>query len=120
MKNNLHGSTSPTTPETSSGKSFDSKTNSKRIDRIGEMVKNRQGLWMEIVAYHNRHDMEVRIVETGEIIQHVRYDRFKAGKVDADLEAYCAPLRHRVYKGAALFLAIIALVALIVGKCCGQ
>lgn len=56
------------------------------------MVKNRQGLWMEIVAYHNRHDMEVRIVETGEIIQHVRYDRFKAGKVDADLEAYCAPL----------------------------
>lgn len=120
MKNNLHGSTSASTPETSSGKSSDSKPNVKRTDRIGEVVKNRQGLHLEIVGYNNRHDMQVLVRETGEHIEHARYDKFKAGKINADLYAYCAPLRHRVYKGAALFLAIVVIVALVVGKCCGQ
>lgn len=108
------------TPKTSSGKSSDSKPNVKRTDRIGEVVKNRQGLHLEIVGYHNRHDMEVLVRETGERITRARYDQFKAGKIDADLDAYCAPLRHRVYKGAFVFLAIVALIALVVGKCCGQ
>lgn len=82
------------------------------------MAENRQGLRLKIVEYRNNRDMDVLVVETGEIIKGVRYDYFRQGKVYADLTNYCKPMRHRVYKGAGLFLFILLTVAFVVTRCC--
>lgn len=56
----------------------------KRISRIGETRKNKQGLTMQIVKYVNRDNIKIEFVETGER-QWVRYSQFAHGTPVADL-----------------------------------
>lgn len=110
---------SDSTPKTTNSKS--STSNEKRADRVGEVVKNKQGLHLEIVEYHNNRDMEVRVRETGELMFGVRYDRFKSGKVMADLNMFPIIRRYKSFriKFLALMGVIAVIFALLVSRCVG-
>lgn len=56
----------------------------KKIDRIGEVSTNKQGLLMEIVEYTNNKDIVVEFLATGEK-KRTCYQHFKNGMVKADI-----------------------------------
>lgn len=58
--------------------------NSRKSDRVGERVVNRQGLTMEIVKYRNNKNVEIVFLETGER-RTVRYLNFRSRNVRANL-----------------------------------
>lgn len=55
------------------------KTN-KKIDRINEVVVNKQGIEMKIVGYRNVHDIDV-LVDDNNIEYHTQYRKFKEGRL---------------------------------------
>ncbi|MBD5381959.1 hypothetical protein [Clavibacter sp.] len=56
----------------------------KKLTRLGEVRKNKQGLTMQIVKYINSKCVEVEFLETGERI-YVSYIQFAKGLPKADL-----------------------------------
>lgn len=59
----------------------------KKLTRLGEVRKNKQGLTMQIVKYVNRKSVEVEFLETGERVN-VSYIQFVKGSPRADLLKY--------------------------------
>lgn len=57
---------------------------SKRNERIGQILTNRQGLTLKVVKYINRDKIIVRVLESGEEVS-TTWRRFTRGQVMADL-----------------------------------
>lgn len=52
----------------------------KKLERIGEKRKANNGLFMEIIDYHNRTDIDIRF-ENGIILNNRNYDAFLKGAI---------------------------------------
>ena len=82
---------------------------SAKKDRTGEISKNKQGLLMRIVKYHNNKNCEIEFVQTHERRSGVSYINFKRGKVAANLKDF--PLHKDCsYKKAKFFIVGIGTV----------
>lgn len=51
----------------------------KKIDRTGERTTTRYGKAMVVVGYRNNKDIDVKFEESGNVLEHVRYSKFKNG-----------------------------------------
>ena len=54
---------------------------SLKVERIGEKMKKNENTTLQIIKYRNVGDMDVKVLETGEIIHGVSYRNFKNGNV---------------------------------------
>lgn len=63
------------------------RTELHRQERLGQRIKNMQGLWVEIIEYHNSTNMTVRF-EDGTIRHNVTWYYFQKGWVKKNLASY--------------------------------
>ncbi len=63
---------------------------SRKIDRTGETVQNKQKLTMRIIKYRNNKSIDVEFLETGQIVT-TTYFKFIHKQIVADLRKY--PIR---------------------------
>lgn len=95
---------------------------SRKSNRVGERVVNRQGLTMEIVRYRNNKSVDIVFLETGEK-RTVRYLNFRSRNVRANLAEHpylivakakkCARATKKILYAIAALIAVGALIMIL-------
>ena len=86
----------------------------KKIARLGEVRKNKQGLSMRIVRYINNKSVLIEFVETGEQ-RWVRYSQFRKGTPIADLLKYPSRTECSFKNAVWITIGIFAVVSAAIG-----